>query len=219
MALLAQEVADFAGKSGREVAVGLVVTALAATLTFLLGRSWGRYKARREWARRESLDRVLVSLNAFHEGTLKIRTVFEKGLAEVFLNALAAEKVLAAARLCTAENPVLPVPPADRWYLLNYALNAVAEQFSAGLIRMDAGLPLTTVKYCLFLTCEVVGPERIRKVRVMMVQEHYLRDFPYPAELPKLENPWHAARVQTLRFAAALYAREPDHFIAFEVYA
>ena len=35
--------------------------------------------------------------------------------------------------------------------------------------------------------------------------------------LPKLENAWHADRILTLRRAAELYAREPDHFLMLEV--
>ena len=76
---------------------------------------------------------------------------------------------------------------------------------------------MTKVRYALFLTCEQVGPERIRKVRAMLVKEEHLVSFPYPDSLPKLENPWHDFRVQTLRTAAALYAREPDNFLVLEV--
>ncbi len=217
MTLFAQDaIADLASESGKRIAISLVVTVVTAAVTFVLGRYWGQYKARREWKAKEFLDRVIVSLNIFDEGRLKIRTVIERSLDEVFLNRVAIDKVLAAAKQCTVEVPILPIPPADRWYLLNYALNAVAEQFVAGLLRLDAGLPVTKLKYAVFLTCEVVGPERIRKVRVMMVREEHLRAFPYPDAMPDLENPWHADRIRTLRAAAALYAREPDHFLILE---
>ncbi len=210
-------VAQVASESGRRVAVSLVVTVVTATLTFLLGRYWGLYKARREWNSKEFLDRVTVSLNLFDEGALKIRTIMERSLDEVFLNRVAVEKVRAAALACTPARPLLAIPQADRWYLLNFALNAVAEQFAAGLIRLDAGLPVVRVRYALFLTCEVVGDERIRKVRAMLVREDHLKAFPYPAELPRLENPWHATRIDTLRAAAAVYAAEPDQLLTLEV--
>ena len=219
MPLLAQEiVADLATESGKRVAVSLIVTVVTAAVTFLLGRYWGRYKANREWRSKEFLDRAIVSLNIFDDGTLKIRTVMEQSLGEMFLNRVAIDKILAAARECTAGVPILPVPVADRWYLLNFALNAVAEQFVAGLLRLDAGLPVTKLRYAVFLTCEVMGPERIRKIRVMMIQERHLREFPYPDTMPNLESPLHDDRVRTLRLAAELFARAPDNFIILEAY-
>ena len=51
----------------------------------------------------------------------------------------------------------------------------------------------------------------------MLIREALLRDFPYLTTMPKLENPWHADRIKTLRQAAALYAKEPDHFLTLEV--
>jgi hypothetical protein len=96
-------------------------------------------------------------------------------------------------------------------------LNAVAEHFVAGNIRQDAGQPVTVVRYALFLTCELVGDERIRKIRAMLVRADVLESFPFPDTTPKLENPWHATRVATLRKAADLYKKEPDNFLTLEV--
>jgi len=163
------------------------------------------------------MNRVIVSLNLFDDGYLKIRTILERNLDEVFLNQIAIRKVLSAAAACTPTQPILPIPREDRWYLLNFALNAVAEPFSTGLVKLDAGLQPLKVQYLLFLTCEVVGDERIRKVRVMLVKRETLREFPYADSLPKFENPWHEERIKTLRAAAALYATEPDHFLMLEV--
>ena len=94
----------------------------------------------------------------------------ERSLDEVFLNRVAVQKVWAAARATTVANPVMPIAKEDRWFLLNFVLNAVAEHFVGGHIRRDAGHPVTTVTYALFLTCELVGDERIRKVRAMLVR-------------------------------------------------
>jgi hypothetical protein len=96
-------------------------------------------------------------------------------------------------------------------------LNAVAEHFVTGHVRRDAGLPVTTVKYVLFLTCEKVGEERIHKVRAMLLRQDLLENFPYQDSLPQLENPWHEDRIKTLRVAAELYKKEPDHFLVLEV--
>jgi hypothetical protein len=195
----------------------LVAGALISAVSFVAGRWWGRWKASREWERQEFFHRIIVSLNIFADGYLKIRTVLEDSIESVFLNTIAIDKVLTAAKACTLENPILPIDKKDRWYILNYVLNAVAEHFSTGQLRQDAGVPITKVRYAIFLTCEMVGDERIRKVRAMLLREDLIKDFPYRESLPKLENPWHEDRIKTLRKAAELFAREPDHFLILEV--
>jgi hypothetical protein len=115
------------------------------------------------------------------------------------------------------DKPVMIIPKDDRWFILNFVLNAVAEHFVAGNIRQDAGQSVSVVKYALFLTCELVGDERIRKVRAMLVRADLLSDFPYKDSLPKLESPWHADRIVTLRQAAELFQKEPDNFLLLEV--
>ena len=222
MALFAQDVpavvADLATDSGKRIAVSLVVTAVTAAVTYFVGRYVGRRRADRDWHAKEFLNQVTVSVNIFADGTLKFRTVLERSIDEMFLNRVAVEKVRAAAGRCTEADPILPIDPADRWYLLNFALNAVSEQFAAGYVRYDAGLPVSPVRYALFLTCEALGEMRMRKVRVMLVQEKHLRDFPYPAAPPPGLNPWHAQRLQTLKTAAARFAADPGHFVTLEVY-
>ena len=211
--------ADFEGflsDSGKKVAVTVVVSVITSLAAFVFGRYYGRWKAHREWHTKEFLNRVIISLNIFSDGTLKIRTVLERSIEEVFLNPIAIEKIQAAVKECTSENPILPIPKPDRWYLLNFVLNSVAEHFVAGQIRLDAGEKVTLVRYALFLTCEVVGDERIRKVRAMLIRRDLLEEFPYLDSMPKLENPWHADRIKTLRRAAALFKSEPDHFLVLE---
>jgi hypothetical protein len=214
---LGVDTAQVSDEYTRRIVVTVLVAATTSTVTFFAGRWWGHYKARRQWHAKEFLDRVIVSLNIFADGHLKIRTVLERSLDEVFLNKLAVQKVWAAARATTADQPVMPIAKQDRWFLLNFVLNAVAEHFVAGHIKRDAGLPVTVVRYALFLTCELVGDERIRKVRAMLIRQDLLENFPYPDSLPGLENPWHEDRVKTLRAAAALYKKEPDNFLTLEV--
>jgi hypothetical protein len=208
---------DVSAEYTKRVVVTVLVAATTSGATFAFTWWWARRRARRQWAAKEFLDRIIVSLNAFSDGGLKIRTVMEKSLDEIFLNTLAVAKVLAAARATTPDNPVMPIDKADRWFLLNFVLNAVAEHFVTGHFRRDAGLPVTAVKYALFLTCELVGDERLRKVRAMLVREDVLAAFPYADAMPALENPWHADRVRTLRAAAELYKKEPDNFLTVEV--
>jgi hypothetical protein len=200
------------------VVSGVLIFLLTTVLSFIAGRWWGRHLAKKQWQRKQFLGRVLVSLNSFSDGWLKIRTIFERSLEEVFLNPVAVAKVRAASLLTTTEDPLLPIPKEDRWYLLNFVLNAVAERFSGGLMRYDAGVPLRPVTYLLFLTCEAVGDDRIRKVRAMLLRKELLEEFPYRGGMPKLEQEWHADRVVTLRRAAEAYRKEPDNFLALEIY-
>ena len=219
--LFADETADAIGKMASDSAQRLIVTVVVSGVTtvaaFLFGRYWGRYKAQKVWASKEFFDRVIVSLNIFADGGLKIRTVLERSIEEVFLNRVAIDLVEKASRACTAEQPLLLIPKADRWYVLNFVLNAVAEHFSAGHVKRDAGVPVASVKYALFLTCEVVGDERIRKVRAMLLRQDLLETFPYPDTLPTLENPWHADRIKTLRRAGEVFKTDPDLFLVMEV--
>lgn len=201
----------------KRIVVTVLVAVTTSTATFFVGRWWGRYKARRQWQSKEFLDRIIVSLNIFADGFLKIRTVMEKSLDEIFLNKVAIQKVWTAARATTVDKPVMPIAREDRWFLLNFVLNAVAEHFVTGHIKQDAGQPVTPVRYALFLTCELVGDERIRKVRAMLVREELLADFPYADAMPKLEREWHSDRIVTLRHAAELYKKEPDNFLTLEV--
>jgi hypothetical protein len=198
---------------------GIAVFLCTTVLSFLVGRWWGRYRAAQQWQKKHFLGRITVSLNSIADGWLKIRTVFERSLEEVFLNPVAVEKVRTASLRTTPSNPLLPLEPKDRWYMLNFVLNAVAERFNEGLVRYDAGEKLRPVTYLLFLTCEVVGEDRLRKVRAMMIRKDLLESL-RDSDMPplKLEQAWHADRIATLRRAAEIYQKEPDNFLAIEIY-
>src|SRR5262249_26434944 len=114
-------------------------------------------------------------------------------------------------------NPMMPIDREDCWYLLNFILNHVAEHFTLGVVKMDAGVPVTKTMYAVFLTAERVGEERIRKVRAMMLKKELLENFPYNDSMPELETPWHADRIVTLRRAAQMYRTDPELFLFLEV--
>ena len=86
----------------KRVVVTILVAASTSGVTFLFTRWWARRQAHRQWAAKEFLDRIIVSLNLFADGALKIRTVLERSLDEIFLNKLAVAKVWAAARATMA---------------------------------------------------------------------------------------------------------------------
>lgn len=215
--LFANFITDIFNDSGKELLVAAVVGTITTVGSFIYGRYRGRYQAQRDWESKEFLHRIIVSLNSFQDDTLRIRTVMEDSLDTVFLNQIAIEKVMTAAKRCSPGQPILPIDPADRWYLLNFVLNAIAEHFVDGHIKKDAGLPVTTIRYAVFLTAETEKEMRIRKIRAMLIREELLRDFPYMETMPTLENAWHDQRILTLRVAAELYQREPDNFLMLEV--
>ena len=202
----------------RRILSAIIIFFGTTVVSFVVGRWWGKHQAKKQWQTKQFLGRITVSLNSFADGWLKIRTIFEKSLEEVFLNPVAIEKIRAASRHTTTDNPILPIAKEDRWYLLNFVLNAVAERFNEGLVRYDAGQPLKPVGYVLFLTCEVLGEDRIHKVRAMMLRKDLIADFPHRDSMPKLERDWHSDRITTLRRAAELYQKEPDHFLPLEIY-
>jgi hypothetical protein len=202
----------------RKIATAIVIFFGTTALSFVVGRWWGRHQAWKQWQNKQFLGRVMVSMNGFTDGVLKIRTIFERSLEEVFLNPIAIEKVRAASLHTTADNPLLPIAKEDRWFLLNFVLNAVAERFTSGLLRYDSGQPLKPVTYLLFLTCEVLGENRIRKVRAMMIRKDLVEEFPYRSAMPKLEQPWHTDRVETLRRAVEAHQKDPDLFLPIEIY-
>jgi hypothetical protein len=197
--------------------LAISVPVVSTVVSFVAGRWWGNYRAKRQWERKDFLGRIIISVNLLQEGRLRIRTIMERTLEEIFPNAIAVHKVREAAKKTTVENPLMPIPKEDTWYLLNFVLNQVAEHFTAGLVKMDAAQPVTKVVYAIFLTCERVGDERLRKVRAMMLRKDLLENFPFADSMPELENPWHADRVVTLRRAAELYRKQPDQFLMLEV--
>ena len=177
---------------------------------------FGRRAARRRWESRDFLHRLNVSLNILQPGQpLQIRTLMEKGVEEIFLNTLAAERVAAAARRTKPDNPLLPLPEKDYWFYLNAVLNEVSERFALGEIRRDLGLPVTMGTYLLCLTCECAGELRTRKIRAMVIQKHVLENL--PEKQPALERSHHTTRWSTLQILAKEFRMRPYQFIEVQV--
>src|SRR5947207_12448798 len=100
---------DFWMELANNFGASVAVVVLSTVVSFTLGRWWGRYRARKQWEAKEFLGRVIVSLNSFVDGALKIRTVFERNLEEVFLNPHAVELVQQASKRTRLDNPLLPI--------------------------------------------------------------------------------------------------------------
>ena len=188
--------------------------AVAAAFT-ILGWLFGRWKAARDWRRREFFNRLNISLNSIIDGKLLIRTVAEKSCEEVFLNRVAVERLLQAAQNTTPNDPLVPLIPDDRWFYLNAILNEVSEKFSAGLFLREAARPHDAVRYLICLTNECDGDVRTRKIRAMVIRRDRLLSL--PAEQPALESPHHSVRWKTLQHMQKRYATDPSLFLDVEI--
>jgi len=192
-----------------------LVKAILPLLTLVLGWYGRKYLDYFKWRRRQFLSRLNVSLNTVEDGTLKIRTVFEKSLDEIFLNTYATGIVAAAGEKTTPDDPIVPLPESETWHILNSLLNAVAEEFKEGAVRRDMGLPVRVERYYLCLTREKADDIKQDKLRAMMIKQDLLKSFP-KTDL-KLESPHHSLRVQTLRQMAAALEKRPQLFRSIEI--
>ncbi len=183
----------------------------------LMGVGWyfGNRKARRNWRKREFFDRLNISLNTVRDGKLLIRTLVEKRVDDIYLNAAATAEIVHAAQKTSAQDSTLPLPQADYWYYLNPILNELSEQFAVGLLKRDQGAPVTSARYVIALTSECAGDLRMRKVRAMVVQRSLLEQL--PAEPPAFESPHHLTRWETLKQLAGEWSQRPWKFIEVEL--
>jgi len=190
--------------------------AVFAVAVTLFGWWYARWRAKRDWKRREFFNRINISLNSIDGGVLKIRTLLEDPIDEVFLNLAAADLVRKAAQKAEPGRPVLPLPRDERWFVHNEVLNQLAELFAAGQLRHDLGVPTRSAIYVIALTCEKAGAMRTYKVRAMMMRKDALLSL--PLEPPRFERPTHSTRFETLHTLAAAYLADPEQFIEMELH-
>lgn len=203
--------------AAEKVGIGIVLFLCTTVLSLLLGRLWGYYQARRQLEALHFFDIINVGFNLLDGGTLKIRTVFETTLENIYRNRIQVETLKKLARKTTTANPMIELTKDDAWYYLNFLLNNLSEKFTEGTAREACGLPVTRTRFSLFLTCEKVGADRLHKIRAMLVRQELLESFPYNESLPVLEKDYHQDRVVTLRCAARAF-REKNHlFLPFDI--
>lgn len=172
-------------------------------------------KSQARWKQRDFLDRLNVSLTSIDKGVLKIRTLFEMDVDEVFLNGVASAQIIALAKRTTPVDPFIPMAKDDVWYYLNPVLNEISERFSLGYLQADAGRAVTSEQYLLCLTCERAGDVRTQKIRGMVVRKSLLLDL--PEEEPIYESPSHATRWKTLQQMLQRYRDSPEDFLVVEL--
>jgi hypothetical protein len=197
-----------------QIAEHWIKVLVAAGFT-ILGWFVGRWRAARDWKRREFFNRINVSLNTVVQGKLLIRTVLEKSCEEVFLNKVAVDHLLQAAAKTTIDNPIIPIEKEDRWFFLNAVLNELSETFAAGLFKREAGQGHESIRYLICLTNECDGEIKTRKVRAMVIRKDLLLKL--AEEPPQFESPNHSIRWKTLHAMKNMYATEPSHFIEAEI--
>lgn len=172
-------------------------------------------RANRSWQRREFFNRINISLNCIRDETLQIRTLSEKTCNDVFLNEHATQRLIRAAQQTTSDNSLIPVDQEDCWYYLNAVLNEISEQFATGLIAREAGHSVKSEKFLVCLTNECDGEMRTRKIRAMVIRRELLLNL--PKKQPKLEQPHHSRRWQTLLQLQKSFQKEAWRFMEFEL--
>lgn len=204
-----QTVADQISENGAKILTGAI----------LMGIGWyfGKKKAHANWKKREFYDRLNISLNTLHEGRLLIRTLVEKRVESVYLNAAATDAVIRAAQKTTLQDSTLPLPEKDYWYFLNPILNELSEKFARGAIERDLGKPVKTATYLVALTCECAGDVRMRKIRAMVIQKSVLMAL--PIEAPAVNAASHKTRWTTLNQLADEWKKHPWKFLEVELSA
>ena len=191
-----------------------------AAATFVIGRWWGRRRARRDFAKKEFRDRFNFSLNRLDGDTLRIRTLRECNVEDVWFNSVMRDRLRAVADETTAQDPILPFTDDERWHFLNVVLNEVSEMFAAGAVRADLGAPEARDDYVICLTNEKDGDMRTWKVRAMVIRKSSLeRTLTMSAEgaTPQFESPHHATRWRTLQVIAKRYQAHPDQMMTMEI--
>jgi hypothetical protein len=197
-----------------QIAEHWIKVLVAAGFT-MFGLFVGRWRAAREWKRREFFNRINVSLNSIVQGKLLIRTVLEKTCEEVFLNKVAVERLLQSAPKTTVDKPIIPLEKDDRWFFLNAVLNELSETFAVGLFKREAGQGHESVRYLICLTNECDGEIKTRKIRAMVIRKDVLLKL--PEEAPAFESPNHSIRWRTLQAMKAMYVSDPSFFIEAEI--
>ena len=219
MSLMAHLTRDAQGVVGWVTSIpSFILGALFSAVLLYVRQKISQYLARRKMAERDFLDRINVSLNVFADGKLKIRTLFERPLSEIIHNPHVGEELQRAALAASnADDPIVRLPREQSWFVLNCVLNAIAERFSEGAFREERGLDVAREVYAFWITCEPVKNERERKIRVFLLKQDLLKNFPFLESMPELEAQKHEDRVLSLRQSCRLFQTNPELFSSVEI--
>lgn len=207
-----------------EASQGIWDNILAAVLILAVGwvwgQIWGQWRSGIAWRKKQFRDRVLLALNMIEDHgdkkLLKLRTLFEKDIHDVFQNATMEQLIKKGIEQAKENDPILRLPQEDAWYVLNAVLNRISEQFAQGLLRKDMGLPVTSKWYIFCLTFEKEGGMRIQKLRIMLTEKSKLENFPDTGDL-EVESEKHKGRIGTMRLLKQEFTKNPHLFMKIEL--
>ncbi len=192
----------------------------------MLSVGWlsGYLRASKEWKNKIFLDKVTLTLNHISfdkkgKVSLRVRTLFEKKLADLYVNRAMLDVVIKAIRKTDSSNPLLLFSEEEAWHILNPILNKIAELYSLQTMRMDAGMEVEKRTYLFCLTFENEADVRSRKPRIFITEKDKFLEFPDEGEVDVISASHHMkGRVQTLRLLKQKYKETPYLFKAIDVY-
>jgi hypothetical protein len=193
---------------------------VAGVIILLVGWMWVTLRSIQAWRKKQFRDRVLLSLNSLDKKgdktTLKLRTLFERDIHDVFQNNQMEKLVQEAVTQVSENDPLLHLSQDQAWYVLNAVLNRISEQFASGLLKRDMGIPVTSKWYTFCLTFEKEGGVRIQKLRIMLMEKELFNNFLNAGEIG-VESDKHLFRIQTLRLLRQEYDKNPHLFMNIEL--
>ncbi len=204
--------------------LNIVPEILTSLLGLGLGWFWGRWKSQKDWESKTFHSNIVLSLNMIgpsekegYVASLKLRTIFENQLADMFPLPAMQSIIRRAIETTSEENPLMEFPEKDSWYVLNTVLNHISEIFAPGLMKKDMGGSVFSERYIFCFTFERDGGLRAHKPRIMLFQKKAFLELPMEGEF-ELENPkFHQTRVKTLRKLRKLYDTKPHLFMEMEI--
>jgi hypothetical protein len=186
------------------------LSTIALALTWI-GVGYAAWRNRSHWRRKQFNATVNFSLNYVHDNTLAMRTLLEADTSRVWLNDYGAGLITAACKKTTAEQPFLLLQDPDDHVFVNRAvLNVLSERFAESYVAAAIGVPVWIGTFYFVLSYERYDIMRTFKLRVLVIEEKTLvRLFGPENEAARLRigDPWHQARLNTLRGMHDLYLK------------
>ena len=197
---------------------------LATVVGLLIGWLWGNWRALVAWKKKEFRSNVVLSLNSLlpptkenYKISLKLRTLFERSLQDIFPNRAMQDIVQRAINKTTETDPILRLEKEDSWHILNAILNKIAGMYPEGSLKKDMGIKTESKWYLFCLTFERSGSMRTQKPRIMIMDREKFLNFPEANEV-ELEDPQrHTTRVNTLLALKKDYRENPHLFQEMEI--
>lgn len=173
------------------------------------------FRKQRDWKKRRFYDKVNFSLNEVIDGKLTMRTLDEKSASDVWMNDLAVQEVLQAAKKTTVEDPFIDLEESDNFgFIKRCVLNNLSVRFAEVYVGRSVGLPVKTKEFVFGVTCEKYPDIRKHKVRVMVIAKDTLEKY----FNPEAKDVWvddsgkvtHRDRLKTLQAMGSLWSKKDE---------